>query len=584
MTFWHTGSRSPGWWIAALLGSVTLVTYLAGLVQHGTLEAKPAYLAGTMTVGMLVGLWAWGWRPTARIGLLMFLWPALWLASDLPVAFPDSSIASTIGLALLVMGPIVLAQMALSYPTGRLIPGRLAWIYIFVLGYAAQVIQNVVNMLFWNLSGCEPCPPPHAPTVVYVGAPPFSLETWNKGWAVFVMAILPIGLYVLYRAYAVASIAGRRSLGPVLLTATLITCASWVYLYGIVTDRLSWLSPISWVLTSGALAVALTSLIGLAMTHRTRGSIGTLVVELEQAGPGAVRPALTAALGDPTLEVALWLPERDGWADEEGREVSLPDGPDRAVTYVGEKLAAIVHDPVLLDQPALLEAAGSAARLALENERLQAALRSQLAELRESRARIVRAGDEERRRLERDLHDGAQQRLLGIGMALQLLRSRVGGEPEAEALLAETEVEVQGALRELRELARGIHPAVLTDQGLDAAVRTLAERAPLAVEIETTSDRLPAHVETAAYFVVAEALANVAKYAHATRAWVTIEHRDGQAVIEVGDDGVGGARANGTGSGLRGLSDRVGALDGHMTIDSSPGGGTRIVAVIPCAS
>src|SRR4029079_15538917 len=122
-----------------------------------------------------------------------------------------------------------------------LLPGRAAWVFIFVLGYAAQVVQNVVNMLFWNLSGCAPCPPPHAPTFIYVGAPPFSLETWNKAWAVFVMAILPIGLFVLYRAYTVASVAGRRSLGPLLLTVTFTTCTSWVYLYGLVTDRFAWL-------------------------------------------------------------------------------------------------------------------------------------------------------------------------------------------------------------------------------------------------------------------------------------------------------------------------------------------------------
>ena len=167
----------------------------------------------------------------------------------------------------------------------------------------------------------------------------------------------------------------------------------------------------------------------------------------------------------------------------------LPSTPDRAVTLVGDELAAIIHDPVLLDQPALLEAAGSAARFALENERLQAELRAQLAELRESRARIVRAGDEERRRLERDLHDGAQQRLLGLGMGLQLLQShvdRAGGR-----LLEETEAELRQALAELRELARGIHPAVLTDQGLAAAIRTLASRAPLPVEVEGCSERFP---------------------------------------------------------------------------------------------
>ena len=254
------------------------------------------------------------------------------------------------------------------------------------------------------------------------------------------------------------------------------------------------------------------------------------------------------------------------------------------MTFVGEDLAAIVHDPILLDQPAMLEAVGTAARVSLENERLQVELRSQLVALRESRARIVRAGDEERRRLERDLHDGAQQRLLGIGMALQLLKSRVNETDETRALLDETELEVQGALRELRELARGIHPAVLTDQGLGSALRTLAERAPLPVEVVDTAERLPAHVETAVYFLVAEALANVAKHAHASRAWVTVGRDNSVAYVEVRDDGVGGAEAADGGSGLRGLEDRVSALDGRLRLDSPVGGGTRLVAEIPCAS
>src|SRR6185312_9064815 len=242
-------------------------------------------------------------------------------------------------------------------------------------------------------------------------------------------------------------------------------------------------------------------LFGLLVGRRVRGSVGDLVVELDRAGPGGVRSALARAVGDPTLELALWLPELGTWADESGRPVVLPTGRDRAVTLVGDRLAAIVHDPVLLDQTAMLEAVGTAARVALENERLQAELRAQLVALRESRARIVRAGDEERRRLERDLHDGAQQRLLAVGMALQLLGSNLNGNQAARELLGETEAELQGALRELRELARGIHPAVLTDQGLDAAVRTLAERSPVPVSVETTGERFPPAVETAAYFV-----------------------------------------------------------------------------------
>ena len=583
MTIWDRGTRTTGWWLAAALGLGTVAAYMGGRRHYGVADGRSAYFALTMTVGMVVGLWAWGWRPKTRMGPLMFWWPAIWLASDLAAAFPHSSLASTIGVALFVFGPIVFAQMALSYPTGKLLEGRLAWIYIFILGYAAQVVQNVYNLLY--LDACSVCPAPNVPTLLHIdSAPPISVKSWNDAWLVFVMCILPIGQYLLFRAYAQANRAYRRSLGPVVLTATFIVVTSWITGYAALTNRYSVLTPISWLETTGALAASLTALLGIAVTRRARGSLGDLVVELDQTGAGGVRQALARAIGDPTLELALWLPDRGVWADEGGREITLPAGRDRAVTMVGDYLAAMIHDPVLLDQPALLEATGSAARLALENGRLQAELRAQLLELRESRARIVRAGDEERRRLERDLHDGAQQRLLGIGMALQLLRSSIDGNARAAALLDETEPEVQAALRELRELASGIHPAVLTDQGLAAAVRTLADRTPIPMQVQAASTRFPPHVETAAYFVVAEALANLAKYAQASRGWVKIEERDGHAVVEVGDDGLGGANVDGSGSGLRGLADRVGALDGRLLIDSRPGSGTRLIAEIPCGS
>jgi signal transduction histidine kinase len=581
VTAWRAGHRTTAWWIAAALGVAILALDLAGRLDRGAADGSTALFLVALTTGMVAGLWVWAWRPATHMGPLMFWWAAIWLASDLPVGYPDSRLVSTIGLALFTVGAIVFAQMALSYPTGRL-ESRLAWIYVAILGYAAQVIQNVVNLLFYDARLCEPCAP-REPSYLFVGPPSFSLEDWNKAWTYEIIAVLPIGMFILWRKYLRATGGARRSLGPVVVGATVVTCTSWItlvqYLRGDPEALTSW----SNVQNTGILAVALASFFGLALTRRARGSVGDLVVELDRAGPGGARRALAKAIGDPTLELALWLPERGAWVDEQGDDVVLPDGRERAVTFVGDRLAAIVHDPIFLDQPAMLEAAGSAAHLALENARLQAELRLQLAELRESRARIVRAGDEERRRLERDLHDGAQQRLLGVGMALQLLRSSVAGDDRASALVDETEVEVQGALRELRELARGIHPAVLTDQGLGSAIRTLAERTPVPVEVIEGGERLPAHVETAAYFVVAEALANVAKYAHASRARVTVERTNGRVVVEVRDDGVGGADAH-DGSGLRGLADRVGAIDGTLLVESPPGGGTRLVAEIPCAS
>ena len=259
--------------------------------------------------------------------------------------------------------------------------------------------------------------------------------------------------------------------------------------------------------------------------------------------------------------------------------------PGRAVTVLehdGKRLAALVHDPALLDDPELVEAVGAAASLALENARLQAELRAQLAEVRASRARIVEAGDAERRRLERDLHDGAQQRLLGIRLALQLARGRLAdGGAAVDELLAEADAEAVDALAELRALARGIHPAILTEEGLPAALAALARRAPVPVELTVAPERLPAPVEATAYFVTAEALANVAKHAHASRVTVDVTRANGRLAIEITDDGVGGADPDG--AGLRGLRDRVEALDGRLRVDSPPGGGTRVTAAIPCA-
>jgi signal transduction histidine kinase len=220
--------------------------------------------------------------------------------------------------------------------------------------------------------------------------------------------------------------------------------------------------------------------------------------------------------------------------------------------------------------------------VAVENVRLDAELQARLDELRESRARIVEAGYAERRRVERDLHDGAQQRLVALALQLQLVRSRMDSDPgEAAGMLETAAGELSAATDELRELARGIHPPVLTDRGLVAALEALAGRAPLPVTVEADdSGRAPEAVEAAAYFVASEALTNVARHADAERAVVRVERRNGQLCVEIEDDGRGGAGVEG-GSGLRGLADRVGALEGTLEIESEPGRGTLVRATLP---
>jgi signal transduction histidine kinase len=299
-----------------------------------------------------------------------------------------------------------------------------------------------------------------------------------------------------------------------------------------------------------------------------------------------VREMLAERLGDRTLNVAYWLPDRRIFVDDAGRQVELPAaGSGRTWTAVernGQRVAAIVHDAELDAPPELVQAAASAAALAIDNERLKADLRARVEELRASRLRIVEAADEARRRIERDLHDGAQQQLVALALDLRMLRARVGADPEAAATVDEIAGKLSDALSELRELARGIHPAVLSERGLGPAIDAIVTRAPLPVAAEVPVERrLPAPVEAAAYFVVAEGLTNVVRYARATHARVTVELRSGAVHVVVADDGVGGADAA-HGSGIRGLAERLAVLEGSLSLDSPPGGGTRLEARIPC--
>jgi signal transduction histidine kinase len=242
-------------------------------------------------------------------------------------------------------------------------------------------------------------------------------------------------------------------------------------------------------------------------------------------------------------------------------------------------VAAIVHDSALDDDPELLEAAASATAVALENRQLLDEAEQRVRELKESRERSVTAGDVERRRLERNLHDGAQQRLVAISMQLRLLQMRLGDDPSAAEMLGTASAELAESLAELRELARGLHPAAL-ELGLPSALEALANRSAVPTTVTCDLPELSQPAELAAYFVVAEALTNVAKYARATQASVRAFARDGHATIEVADDGIGGAD-EALGSGLRGLADRIEALDGTLRVESPAGEGTTIVAELP---
>jgi signal transduction histidine kinase len=336
--------------------------------------------------------------------------------------------------------------------------------------------------------------------------------------------------------------------------------------------------------------VAVGFLVGLLRARLARSAVAELVLELgETPAPGHLRNALARALRDPSLAVVYWVPDRDEYVDLDGRPCALPAASEsRAVSVAerdGRRIAALIHDPALREEPQLVQSVCAAAALALENERLQAELRSRVAELRASRARIVEAADDERRRIERNLHDGTQQRLVSIAMALGLAEAKLKSDPAAAgAVVGDARHGVSAALEELRELSHGIHPGGLTERGLAVALEDLALRAAVPVELSAAvpPGRLPEHVQAAAYYVASEALANTAKHAHATSARVGVRRVGGSVVVEVADDGIGGADVS-RGSGLRGLADRVEALEGRLSLSSPPGQGTVVRAEIPCA-
>jgi signal transduction histidine kinase len=394
--------------------------------------------------------------------------------------------------------------------------------------------------------------------------------------------------WIVSRRWQNASGPLRRALAPILLTGGVTI----VLLLG--TLLAAQASTRVWAAVSSAerVAVALVPvayLLGLFRARLGRVAVSDLILELGRLPKaGNLRDALARALRDPSLELAYWVPESEAYVGIDGHRVEPVAAPGRTVTVLerhGQRIAALVHDPALDEDPALLKAVSTAAGLALENERLLAELRAQLEQLRESRARIVEAGDTERRRLERNLHDGAQQRLVSLALALGLAESKVEKDPSAAVeLLHGARDELTHALSELRELARGIHPAVLTERGLSYALTGLAERAPVEVVLDLHLDsRPPAAVEAAAFYVVAEALANVAKYADATTARVSARMDHERLRVEVTDDGVGGADPA-AGSGLRGLDDRVQAFGGSLQVISHQGHGTRILAELPLRS
>ena len=520
------------------------------------------------------GLLAWRRRPESLVGPLMvatgYLFYARLLLSRL-----DSSFVQTFAIVFGNLWLISFGALLLIFPGGRRWTRSRAW---SVVGLCVLVEAGFTALWLMFI--------PAPGNLLFVSANPVVADELNRTISIirFVAAIaLAVVLAMRWRA---ATTAARRASAPAAAGALTLLFLGGLVLEDAFHDAQS--PFLVWPTLVGLLLVPVVFLIGVWRAWIARAAIGDLLVDLGSLNGRSLQGVLAKALHDPTLMLAYWLPEYDSYADSDGERVELPTASaTRLVDTVeqdGERVAAIVYDASLAEERKLLEAVIAAAGIALKNERLAAELRARVGELRASRARIVGAGDEERRRLERNLHDGAQQRLVALGMQLRLLESRIRSDPTAaEALVATAASELAISVEELRELARGIHPAVL-DHGLTVALESLAARSTVSTAVSVDLlERLPEVVEVAAYFVASEALANVAKYAEATSVTITVSRTARDALVEVADNGVGGAD-DAAGSGLRGLADRVEALGGQLRIISPLGSGTTISAVIPCES
>ncbi len=542
-------------------------------------DAVLTLLVGASLLGC--GLASWRARPENRVGSIMVFTGFAWFASQLSEA--SAPWLYTIGSAVQYVWTIGLTYLLISFPSGRL-RGRVdRWL---VWGVVALLVMQLLAMLYGNKAGlrCPACPN----NLLQVVHDNQKAQGWLNLERLLSAVLITTMIAVLVRRWLRASAAQRRAVAPVLVAG----CASlaalvWTVAFDLLGDPLSSLPANVWFYTTATVPIAV--LFVFLQRRLARGQVAGLVVSL--GGPSAsagLREALARALGDPSLELAFWFPVEECYVDGDGAAVKLPV-PDsgRRATFVerdGQPIAVLLHDPVLEHNAELVQSVCAAASLALENERLQAELRARLVELQASRARLVQATDAERRRIERDLHDGTQQRLVSIAMSLGLLETKLPAQATAaQPLVRETREALALTLAELRELTHGINPPLLTERGLPAALDELCRRAPLPTRLDLTLDRrLPDQVESAAYFVVSEALTNAAKHSHGSEIRVVAACAGQCLTVEIADDGIGGATAFG-GSGLRGLADRVEALGGRLTVSSPPGRGTMLRAEIPCA-
>jgi signal transduction histidine kinase len=555
----------------ACWGALVLLATDSGRHPTSTGPALSGAVGGAYLVAGVIAAYRRPSAPGNRIGLLLVLVGIGWFAEDVQISIDPS--VHTVGLLLRSASAGFLVHLLLAYPDGLL---RDRWDRLITsAGYAVVfVVVPLSTLSFTTLT----------PNLLLVWPMPYDAVAGVVDVLQLIMGAAVLA--VLTRRWLTSSRPARRVLAPLFAVGLVGGTAS--VLDAALGTGPSWYHGVLIGVTHAAmLALPLAFLAGVWHVRLGRTSVADLLVRMPGSAPRQLRDLLARALGDPSLQVGYYRPEHDDYIDADGGPVTL----DRAVTPVdrdGQRVAVLLHDPALREDRHVLAAVTSAAALELDNQRLAAEVRAQMAEVKASRARIVAAGDEQRRRVERDLHDGAQQRLVTAALTLRLARQRRQADASADdvdELLLRSADELEHALAELRELARGIHPSVLSDLGLLPALRALAARSPRPIEmVESDLPALPDITAATAYFVAAESVTNALKHAAADHIRIEVGLRsgaDGTSLrLAVVDDGVGGADPAG-GTGLTGLRDRVSAVDGVLTVRGAPGAGTTVTALLP---
>jgi signal transduction histidine kinase len=598
---------TPRGQLVAVVGTTVMVAWMALVAaRHGPFP-PPAdavvvdLFAGSVTAyaGVLLGRWV----PPNRTGWLLVAVGWVSLASGLQWAMQP--LLFTIGGVVGGAYYAVIVHLLLALPGGRL-RTRVDRLFVGSV-YALTLLSGIVPNLFYEcrsalLTGCPG-------NLLLVRDDPALVRSTEVVLGSLGLVLLAVVAARLGRRWWRAGAVGRRVLSPPLLASTPLPVLALLDVLR-VWDRFGVLANLVRPLMLSLLPVGI--LLGALRTKARAGEVGGLVAAADPGAGAGIREelehAIAQALGDPTAR--LRGPDADpddrrpddrrpddrrpddrrpddrhpvGRRPDDHRVDGHRDGQARTPVVVdGQTVAVLAHDPALSVEPGLLDSVLATARLALRNERLAREVERQLAEVQASRSRLALAQDEERRRIERDLHDGAQQRLVSAQLLLRMAVD-AGGDP---ALVQEAAEELARSTEELRALARGVHPSLVSERGLVAAVEMLAERAPLPVSVHGTAPRLAPLVETTAYFVVAESLTNVARHARATHVDIAAGVTDGLLTVSVADDGAGGATLDGAGgdrrggTGLVGLRDRVEAAGGRLTVSSGPIG-TTVRADLP---